>query len=62
MLNHAVDDLRARGFAAVEAAPYKEVPSFEGNYRGTVSMFSKAGFEQVTDMGDFGLLMRLALD
>ena len=62
MLSHAVDDLRSRGFAAVEAAPYKEVPSFEGNYRGTVSMFAKAGFEQVADMGDFGLLMRLALD
>ena len=59
MLNHAVEDLRDLGFEAVEAAPYKEVPNFEGNYRGTVSMFTKAGFEQVADMGDFGLLMRL---
>ena len=59
MLNHAVADLRISGFAAVEAAPYAEVPNFEGNYRGTVSMFTKAGFEQVADLGDFGLLMRL---
>lgn len=62
VLAHAVSDLRDRGIAAIEAAPYKEVPSFEGNYRGTVSMFTKAGFEQVTDMGEFGLLMRLSLD
>ena len=59
MLAHAVDDLRIRGFAAIEAAPYANVPNFEGNYRGTVSMFAKACFEQVADMGDFGLLMRL---
>ena len=59
MLSHAVGDLRIRGFAAVEAAPYATVPNFEGNYRGTVSMFEKAGFEHVADMGDFGLLMRL---
>lgn len=59
MLAHAIDDLRSRGFAAVEAAPYRDVSNFEGNYRGTVSMFAKAGFEHVQDMGDFGLLMRL---
>lgn len=61
MLGHAVGDFRERGFEAVEAAPYKEVPSFEGNYRGTKSMFDKAGFEQVADMGNFGVLMRLEL-
>jgi ribosomal protein S18 acetylase RimI-like enzyme len=61
MLAHAVDDLRIRGFAAIEAAPYANVANFEGNYRGTVSMFEKAGFEQVADLGDFGLLMRLEL-
>ncbi|MFM6963017.1 MAG: GNAT family N-acetyltransferase [Micrococcales bacterium] len=61
VLNNAVDDLRSRGFAAIEAAPYRDVPSFEGNYRGTVSMYSKAGFEHVADLGDFGLLMRLEL-
>lgn len=59
MLNHAISDFRIRGFAAVEAAPYKEAKTFEGNYRGPISMFEKAGFELVQDMGDFGLLMRL---
>ena len=61
MLGHAVDDFRARGFEAVEAAPYKATPSFEGNYRGPMSMFTKAGFETVVDMGEFGILMRLEL-
>ena len=59
MLAHAVEDLRIRGFAAIEAAPYRATENFELNYRGTVSMFEKAGFEQVADLGDFGLLMRL---
>ena len=59
MLDHAITDLQARGFEAIEAAPYKSVPTFEGNYRGTLSMYEKAGFDQVADLGDFGLLMRL---
>lgn len=61
LLQHVVGDLRVRGFEAVESAPYTSVQKFEGNYRGTVSMFEKAGFELVTDMGEAGLLMRLHL-
>jgi ribosomal protein S18 acetylase RimI-like enzyme len=62
MLNHAIADLAARGFSAIEAAPYKHVEDQTKNYRGHLSMYEKVGFEQVADMGDFGTLVRKHLD
>jgi ribosomal protein S18 acetylase RimI-like enzyme len=62
MLNHAIEDLAARGFSAIEAAPYKNVEEQTKNYRGHLSMYEKVGFEAVADMGDFGTLVRKHLD
>ena len=62
MLNHAIEDLAARGFSAIEAAPYKNVEEQTKNYRGHLSMYEKVGFETVADMGDFGTLVRKHLD
>jgi hypothetical protein len=58
MLEHAVKDLGARGFAAIEAAPYIAPEMQASNYRGHLSMYQKTGFEVVVDMGKFGVLVR----
>lgn len=62
LLEHAVKDLAERGFAAVEAAPYTQPEQLAKNYRGHLSMYKKAGFEEVVDMGEFGVLVRKHLD
>jgi ribosomal protein S18 acetylase RimI-like enzyme len=62
MLNHAIEDLAARGFSAIEAAPYTATEMQNKNYRGHLSMYQKVGFEIVVDMGEFGVLVRKHLD
>ena len=62
VLAHAIEDLRIRGFSAIEAAPYKSVPNFDCNYRGTLSLYEKPGFDHVADLGDFGLLIRKLIE
>jgi ribosomal protein S18 acetylase RimI-like enzyme len=62
MLDHAIADLSARGFAAIEAAPYTAPEMQASNYRGHLSMYQKVGFEVVVDMGEFGVLVRKHLD
>ena len=62
MLDHAIADLSARGFAAIEAAPYTAPEMQNKNYRGHLSMYQKVGFEVVVDMGEFGVLVRKHLD
>ncbi len=62
MLNHAIEDLRARGFSAIEAAPYTAPKQQAKNYRGHLSMYQRVGFEVMADMGDFGVLVRKHLD
>ena len=62
LLQHALGDLTARGFSAVQAAPYTAPEMQSKNYRGHLSMYQKAGFEVVVDMGEFGVLVRKHLD
>jgi GNAT superfamily N-acetyltransferase len=44
LLKFAIDDLRARGFATIQAAPAAESTDQEGNYHGPKAMYLKAGF------------------
>ena len=46
LLNSAIDDLRALGYAKVQAAPSVDSTSQEGNYHGPKAMFLKAGFQE----------------
>ena len=45
LLEAAVDRLRKRGLSAVEAYPAAKEDSPQGNYRGPLSMYLRAGFE-----------------
>jgi ribosomal protein S18 acetylase RimI-like enzyme len=45
LLDAAVDRLRKRGLNAVEAYPSRDDDSAQGNYRGPLSMYLRAGFE-----------------
>ena len=45
LLDAAVDRLRAKGLRAVEAYPSKTEHSAQGNYRGPLEMYVRAGFE-----------------
>lgn len=45
LLDAAVDRLRKRGLKAVEAYPTRDEDSAQGNYRGPLSMYLRAGFE-----------------
>jgi ribosomal protein S18 acetylase RimI-like enzyme len=47
LLDAAVDRLRKRGLNAVEAYPTSEEDSAQGNYRGPLSMYLRAGFNVV---------------
>jgi GNAT superfamily N-acetyltransferase len=50
LLDAAVDRLRARGLRAVEAYPGRiEGNSAQSHYRGPLSMFLRAGFEQYAE-------------
>ena len=62
LMQYAVADLGALGFAAVEAAPYTQPAQLAMNYRGHLSMYLTEGFEVVQDMGEFGTLVRKMLD
>jgi ribosomal protein S18 acetylase RimI-like enzyme len=45
LLDAAVDRLSKRGLTAVEAYPSRDDDSAQGNYRGPLSMYLRAGFE-----------------
>jgi len=45
LLDAAVDRLRKRGLKAVEAYPSRDEESAQGNYRGPLSMYLRAGFD-----------------
>ena len=62
LMRHAVADLTALGFAAVEASPYTQPEQLAANYRGHLAMYLADGFEVVQDMGEFGALVRKMLD
>ena len=57
MLELILDDLKERGFEAVEAAPSQEEYGSK-SYRGSLEMFTKRGFEVITDVGDGFVLVR----
>ena len=57
MLDLILDDLKVRGFEAVEAAPSDNKYS-DKSYRGSLEMFTKRGFEMVTGLGDGFVLVR----
>jgi len=62
LLRHALADFEARGFTAVEAAPYTQPHQLAANYRGHLSMYLAEGFEAVRDMGEYGTLVRKHFD
>ena len=57
MLDLILDDLSSRGFESAEAAPNKDSYSIK-SYRGSIDMFTKRGFEMVTELGDGFVLVR----
>ena len=61
LLDLVIEDLIERGFAAIEAAPSIDETT-ERSFQGTVSMFSKRGFEQVMNLPTGQVLMRRHID
>ena len=51
LLDAAIERLRVRGLRAVEAYPARSDDSEHTNYRGPLSMFVRAGFEFVREIG-----------
>lgn len=62
LMQHAVADLAAQGFSAVEAAPYTQPEQLKANFRGHLSMYLSEGFEVVQDQGESGTVVRKHLD
>jgi ribosomal protein S18 acetylase RimI-like enzyme len=60
LLEAAVERLRARGLRAVEAYPGRDQESPQGNYRGPIEMYRRAGFEPYREHGAH-VIMRKAL-
>ena len=61
LLDEALDRLRAKGLRAVEAYPAKESDgTAQGNYRGPLEMYLRAGFEPYREAGKV-LVVRKAL-
>ena len=61
LLEFALTDLPARGFTAVEAAPYTHQAQQAANYRGHMAMYAAAGFAPVADLGENGTIVRRSL-
>ena len=61
LLNFSIEDLRARGFKTLEAAPRSDDSFASDGYRGKLSSFLKAGFEQVNDLDEKHVLVRRQL-
>ena len=61
MLDLILEDLKLRGFEAAEAGPNKDSYGNK-SYRGSFDMFSKRGFEKVTELGDGFVLVRKYLN
>ncbi|HET6310120.1 MAG TPA: GNAT family N-acetyltransferase [Candidatus Nitrosotalea sp.] len=59
LLDAALDRLRKRGLSAVEGYPAKKQDSAQGNYRGPLSMYLRAGFEVVRETGDHAFVRKL---
>ena len=61
LLEEAVERLRAKGLRAVEAYPPRESDGTDqGNYRGPLEMYRRAGFEPYREAGKT-LIVRKAL-
>ncbi len=61
LLNFAIDDLSAQGFKSIEAAPQMDDGFSSSGYRGKLSMFVKAGFEQGPSIDDKHVLVHRQL-
>ena len=62
LLQFAIQDLTAKGFAEVEARPAAADDTSKQNYRGPWSLYEKHGFTPYRDMGkEFGWLVRKEL-
>lgn len=57
LLNHAISDLHQQGFRLIEAAPVKSDEHNSASYRGTLSMFLKAGFAEVVPLDEKHVLV-----
>lgn len=60
LLNRAVADAKAEGYAAIEGFPQIHTERFEWDYTGPVSLFEKAGFTAITKQ-DGSIIMRKEL-
>jgi len=54
LLNAAIDDFRKEGYEAMLAIPVHSDKFSPTLYRGTISMYEKAGFRQINEFSDFG--------
>jgi ribosomal protein S18 acetylase RimI-like enzyme len=61
LLDAAVERLRARGLRTIEAYPSKTDGSAQGNYRGPLEMYVRAGFEPYRELERY-VVMRKVLD
>jgi ribosomal protein S18 acetylase RimI-like enzyme len=60
LLGEALDRLRAKGLRAVEAYPPKESDgTAQGNYRGPLEMYLRAGFEPYREAGKVQIVRRV---
>lgn len=62
ILDLVLEDLKARGFEAAEAAPAKSAELGNRSYRGTLELFAKRGFEKLSDLGEDFVVVRKFLN
>lgn len=61
LLNFAAEDLQVQGYTLIEAAPLVSDEHRKDAYRGKLSMFKKAGFEEVVMVDDKHILVHRML-
>lgn len=61
LLSFAIEDLSKQGFKSIEAAPQVDEGFSASGYRGKLSMFVKAGFEQGPSIDDKHVLVHRQL-
>jgi len=61
LLNYSIDDLAAKGFKTLEAAPKSNDTFSADSYRGKLSSFLKAGFSVVESIDESHVLVRREL-
>jgi GNAT superfamily N-acetyltransferase len=58
LLEHAVDDLHARGIVLVDAFPARSARTAAAHYRGPQDLFARCGFDALSAAGEHVVMRR----